>query len=315
MILVMNKKHGVGCSLLTYSLGRLFNLPIYVDKGSFMLDEKHYAKFPPVSKITASNKRGIFDIGANLETRYTKKFIQNAKLIIIPFEYGYESMISTIQTLKYIEFVSNRKISTVLILNRLDKKDDDRDFNYTRHMKERFTEEGINFSNIFDSEDTGNLYLTYLRNSYSLQSNLEYGEYFLDKMYNKEYIYDYLNNLDGFRNGKLFDYRFFMYLADNIISSVNYKNEDIYIQDKDMVVFRNGYSKYVEKNYPNLSQTLNRELNEYLKKNKGVREEASVNRLVDGTYVGNKERKLIKDMAYIAYMIDVLYKNNNKVTN
>ena len=314
MILVMNKKHGVGCSVLAYNLGRLFDLPIYVNKDSFMLDEEYSANFEHVSMRTGAIKHGIYDIGANFE-KYNKKFIHNAKLIIIPFEYGFESMIETIKTLKYIEFASSRKIPTMLVLNRLDKEDKERDFNYTQSMKELFDENGIRFSNIFNKNDTGNLYLTYLRNSYGLQSNLESGEYFMDKMYDKKYISDALNNLDGFRKEKnMFDYRFFLHIASQIIEQVDYRNEEIYIPDKDMVMFRNSFvGRYVNKFYPNLERGLESDLDSYFEKNRGVAKSSSLNSLINKTYAHSKEKKLIKDMAYIGFLVDVLYENKKVV--
>ncbi|MCF6340111.1 MAG: hypothetical protein L3J10_05075 [Sulfurimonas sp.] len=293
--------------MLTYNLGRLFNLPIFVDKNNFMLDEEHKLLFPQVNKITASVKRGIFDIGANIETRYTKKFIHNAKLIIIPFEYGYESMTATIQTLKYIEYASSRKIPTLLILNRLDRTDQDRDFNYTSHMKEKFNEEGISFGNVFEQYNESNIYLTYLRNSYSIQSNLEYGEYFLDKMYNQNFISEELNNLSEFRTkAQEFEYKFFINIAQNIISRVDYENEEIYRQDKDMVVFRNNYSEYVNRHYEYLTNDLEDDLNKFFMRNKGVQNHISLSNLINGNYI-EKEKKLLKDMAYIGFLVDVLY--------
>ena len=254
------------------------------------------------------------DEGANFE-KYNKKFIHNAKLIIIPFEYGFESMIETIKTLKYIEFASSRKIPTMLVLNRLDKEDKERDFNYTQSMKELFNENGIRFSNIFNKNDTGNLYLTYLRNSYGLQSNLESGEYFMDKMYDKKYISDALNNLDGFRKEKnMFDYRFFLHIASQIIEQVDYRNEEIYIPDKDMVMFRNSFvGRYVNKFYPNLERGLESDLDSYFEKNRGVAKSSSLNSLINKTYAHSKEKKLIKDMAYIGFLVDVLYENKKVV--
>ena len=302
----MNKKHGTGCTLLTYNLCRLFNLPIFVDKDSFMLDDEHKLLFPQVSKITAGAKRGIFDIGSNFETRYAKKFINNAKLIIIPFEYGYECMVSTIQTLKYIEYATARRIPIVLVLNRLDRTDQDRDFNYTNHMKDKFREEGIDFGNIFN-HNQNNIYLTYLRNSYSVQSNLESGEYFLDKQYNHTYISDKLNYQSEFRTGvNFFEYRFFLNITKEIISEVDYRNEDIYEQDKDMVQFRNNYSEYISINYGDIHHSLNNDLHNFIMRNTNYDDRIYVEKLINRTYIA-KEKKLLKDMAYIGFLIDVIY--------
>jgi len=345
MILVMNKKHGVGCTLLTYNIGRLFNLPIYVDKSSFMLDNEHKYHFSQVKKITATPKHGIFDIGANFETRYAKKLIEKAKLIIIPFEYGYESMVATIQTLKYLEFVSNRKIPTMLILNRLDKQDFERDFNYTRSMIGTFVENGIQISHILDrydqyqervvlgrpregrnlsqeerdardrenallyAEGSGHIYLAYLRNSYSLQSNLQEGEYFLDKMYNHNYIENELHGFSSFRTNNDFEYRYFVFLANRIFEEVDYRNEEVYIQDKDMVLFRNMYGEYLSNRYPGLDTSIDYDIKESLEKHRPHNIHIDFRKLQDTEYSRNKEKKLIKDIAYIGFMVDVLYRD------
>ena len=306
MILVMNKKHGVGCSLLTYNLGRLFNLNIYVNKDSYMIDDEHSLLFPEVKKITSNMKNGIVDIGANIETAYSKKFIKQAKLIIVPFEFGYESIMKTISTLKYIEFTTNRKIPTILVLNRLDKQDSDRDFNYTSEMRDRFKEAGFRFKrNMLNQNDEGNFYLTYLRNSYEFQSSMGYGEYFLDKFFNPDYIETVFKNNDFRKKIKKFDYRFFVNISERIIHKVNYRNEEIYNQDKDMVVFRNNYEEYVRRNFSNLEENLHRDLDSYAT-NYSAR--IRLRDLIDDTYVRNKETKLIKDFAYISYLVDVLYK-------
>jgi len=304
MILVMNKKHGVGCSLLAYNLGKLFNLNIYVNKDNYMIDDEHSLLFPEVKKLTPNIKNGIIDIGANIETTYSRKFIKQAKLIVVPFEFGYESIMKTISTLKYIEYATNRKIPTILVLNRLDRQDSDRDFNYTREMRDRFEEAGFRFKrNIFSPEDEGNFYLTYLRNSYEFQSSMDSGEYFLDKFFNDTYIDKTFDNNNFRKKIKQFDYRFFVNIAKNIIHKVNYRNEDIYIQDKDMVVFRNNYEDYIRKHFYNLERNLVDDLYPYNKLEERIR----IDSLIDNSYVRNKETKLVKDFAYISYLVDSLY--------
>ena len=240
MILVMNKKHGVGCTTLAYNLGRLFEIPIYVDKESFMLNREHKDNFPYVSKITATKKDGILDIGADYKKAYVKKFINQAKVIVMPMEFGYESIIDTIETVKYIREIDNAsphsreedfETPIVLILNRLDKSDSERDFQYKEYLKSKFEDENNLFFN-------NNLVLTYLRNSYSIYSNLDNGKYFLNNfmtLEKKEDTEHYKKTIENF------EYEKFMYLVNKALSKTDYRDEDIYFQSKDMVEFRNNF--------------------------------------------------------------------------
>jgi len=292
MILVMNKKHGVGCTTLTYNLGRLFELPIYVDKDNFMIDSYHKELFPTVGKITASKKSGIFDIGADYKKAYVKKFINQSKVIVIPLEFGYESIIYTIDTIKYIREIDytrpnpqeiNPETPIVLVLNRLDKSDSDRDFQYKEYLKSKFEDEAELF---FDNK----LILTYLRNSYSIYSNLDNGKYFLDNFINEHKDF-YKKNIENF------EYDTFHYLVNKALSKTDYKNEDIYLQDKDMVEFRNIFND----SYPNYRYNYDEH---YLNKGRLSYEkfEDHCKSIVNHKKVSYDD-KLIKDMAFITHTI------------
>ncbi|WP_087438103.1 hypothetical protein [Sulfurospirillum diekertiae] len=375
----MNKKHGVGCTTLTYNLGRLFNIPIYVDKNHFMLDKDHKDLFPTVRKITASKENGILDIGADYNKPYVKKFISKAKVIVIPLDFGYETIIDTLATLKYLKDqqflnllqqvdaieelryikqekdtllneISQRKNNAlksspeneieikkyfsrecenieqrfmnrfvealeegqlnayitpiILILNKLDKQDSERDFSHKEDLKNRFQDEGYHFDNM-------NLILTYLRNSYGLYSNIDNGGYFFDKFltdqgqkdffegrisYHENIFKRYINNCANFssRYSQEFcqvyvkkhlsvgrSYQLFLIIAYSILQKVDYTDTNIYDQDKDIVIFREQFK------------------NEY----KYLSTYTLDNELFDKTYIYNKETKLIKDIAYIAYSI------------
>ena len=177
MILVMNKKNGVGCTILTYNLGRLFNIPIYVKPNSFMLDDEHQDYFQTVKKIAHNNTLGILDIGTDVEKKYVQKFLKDGivNIIVIPMDFGYETILKTRETAEYIREI-NDTIDIVFILNRLDKNDRERDFNYRNFLLEQFP----------DLTSTHNYHLTYLRNSYSLFSNMDIGEYLFEKCQSEE---------------------------------------------------------------------------------------------------------------------------------
>lgn len=241
MILVLNKKNGVGSSLISYNLSRLFNLPLFTTKNNFMRNINLRDDFPTVKLIPHSYKKGIYDVGShNLTKTLTHKLLLNTKLLIVPFELGYESTIKAIETVKYIQ---SRKpeIKVLLILNRLDKHDDDRDFNYTREAK-AMLEEHFTLGRSLEYYDS-NVYLTYLRNSYSLFSYSHRGDYFLDRMYKPNIAFQTLKEFLP----ATFDYWFFMYLASEFVCSDKYLDDTVYNQEKDIVMFRNSYENFISR--------------------------------------------------------------------
>ena len=72
-----------------------------------------------------------------------------------------------------------------------------------------------------------------------------------------------------------------------------------------MVVFRNYYDKYIDKQYEYLTNDLEDSLKIFFMKNKGV-QHINLDSLINGTYKSN-DKKLIKDIAYIGFLVDVLY--------
>jgi len=293
MILVMNKKHGVGCTTLTYNLGRLFELPIFVKEDSFMLDNEHKDFFENVSKITPTKKGGVFDIGADYKKAYVKKLLlEQAKVIVIPLEFGYESIISTIETIKYIKSIIDGKdgeyseqiqreyhTPIVLVLNRLDKQDSAKDFNYKRDLQGKFEDAHIDLNR-------GQITVTYLRNSYALYSNLEIGHYFTNRFLKEISIKDRKFNSEYIKN---FEYRKLLYFAFEELCKTDYKNEKIYIQDKDMVEFRNKFKDRYHR-YMRGNNKSHNEIENYCSRN------------ADNTEL-YQESKLIKDMAFICHTI------------
>lgn len=304
MILVMNKKNGVGCTTLTYNLGRLFGLPIYVKEDSFMFDSEHKDYFEDIGKITTSKREGIFDIGADYKKAYVKRFIKdNAKVAVVPLDFGYESIIDTIETVKYIQGV-NEELPIILILNRLDKQDSDKDFNYKEYLKLKFEDAGIYFY-----ED--NLVLTYLRNSYGLYSDFDIGNYFMDKFFSDKYALERDENRKYYSQKiEYFEYKQFLYFVNEVLAKVDYRNEGIYIQDKDMVEFRNNFKD----KYPDYEYYYDYLLkNNYHRDNKNSKDcnyipysYSDITRYCDkyrdktSIY---QEQKLIKDMAFISHVI------------
>ncbi|MEA2018515.1 MAG: hypothetical protein U9N59_08705 [Campylobacterota bacterium] len=274
MILVLNEKPGVGCTTLAYNLSRLLDKPLYVNNDSFLLkDERFYNISPKIQKITSSKTDGIFDVGSQVERPLVKKFIQNAELITVPMELGYESIVKTAETIRYIKFVKPN-VPIIVILNRLSSEDSDREFNYKFEAINRLNELDVELhKDTIDFPGDDKVILTYLRNSYLLFEGYEDGEYFLDKY--KRSNYDDVKNTK--RDKKDFDFRFLKYLASIEFNKTDYQDDEIYRQDKDMVMFRNDFK------------------NKY--------EDSTFNGFAYDKTTLEHNRKLIKDMAYILYAI------------
>lgn len=270
----MNKKPGVGCTTLAYNLSRLLDKPLYVNNDSFLLEDDRFSNSTPtIQKITASKTDGIYDIGTKIDQPLYQKFIKTCNLIIVPMELGYESIVKTAQTIRYIKAI-RLDAEIVIILNRLNSGDSDRDFNYKFEAISKLHELGVEvYQDTIDFPGNEKVILTYLRNAYLLFEGYENGEYFLDKF--KKTNYDEEKNKK--RSKKDFDFRFLKYLASIEFNKVDYKDDEVYRQDKDMVMFRNDFK----------------------------------NRYDDSTFLGfdydglalEQNRKLIKDMAYILYSI------------
>lgn len=265
MILVVNKKNGVGSSLIGYNLSRLYSLPLFTTATNFMLSRDYKKKFPTVKPTPKNYKKGIYDVGShNLTKTLTHKLLLNTKLVIVPFELGYESVIKAVETVKYIQ-TRKPNIKVLLILNRLDKHDDERDFNYTADVKQILRDNDIRIGQPADFYDD-NVYLTYLRNSYSLFSNTEQGECFLDKFYARNKALDLKRK--KFSSKFDYNYYFFMHLASEFVCSDIYLDDDIYDQNKDIVTFRVDYKRFITTKariyINNLSEKEKREFDEFL---------------------------------------------------
>ena len=296
MILVMNKKNGVGCTSLTYNLGRLFELPIYVKEDSFMISDDYKELFPTVSKITPSKKGGIFDIGSDYKKAYVKKLIIDyAKVIVIPMELGHESIIGTIETIKHIRAIDearpnpngfNLQTPIVLVLNKLDKQDSDKDFRHKEALLLKLEEAGFNYNGV-------RIVMTYLRHSYGVFADIENGQYFLDKFLKETMVEDKEINHKNIDN---FEYKKFLHFVFRSLSKTDYENDNIYIQDKDMVEFRNKFKK---RYYDKMCGVANcNDINSI--QWKGI--ENFCNKMIHKTNV-YQEDKLIKDLAFISHTI------------
>lgn len=230
MILVMNKKTGVGSTTISYNLSKLFDIPLYVYQSSYLFNNQDIGTYTDLRIIDNVKKRqlGVYDLGSRyksdtINNRRMSNLCKYADVAVIPFEMGFDSIDKTIETMTDIR-KWNRRLKIVLILNRLDNDDSIKDFlvknDFMEYFKEKLdtvypkpNQKLITFSFTgneahHDSnekspklprfENDNNIKLTYLRNSYALCGIPHYsydmgiGEYFLDLFkYNKK-LYKYI---------------------------------------------------------------------------------------------------------------------------
>ena len=333
MILIMNKAGGVGCTTIAYNISRLFYLPLWVSKGSFLLDETgfnetHFSRNIEINELKGKIDFGVLDIGSRYVSGYKndtmRKRCKNASVAVIPFELGYETILQTIETIRDVR-TWNKNLPIVLILNKLDRNDDEIDFRTKSRMMEIFRENASDLIEFigpthFDHkekrpilasfENTSKITLTYLRNSYGLSFGLEFGNYFLDNFKYKQKVIvnksddtnivedDENNFIENFEaqaqklgNPFEFEFKFFRYLFFLTIKDDDYGDENIYIQEKDMVNFR---------------QKAQRFLGEFSSNKLVFRDERFNKFKFDGRFF-TKNKKLLKDLGFVMCAITTTF--------
>lgn len=300
MIIIANKKAGVGCTTLAFSLSNLFKLNLYVHPDSFLLNNKYFLNSKDggkdhsyIKKINTIKEKGVFDIGTRIENKSSHQFIKNAKVAVIPVELGLESIEKAIETIKYIRGV-NYDIPIVVVLNRLIVKNlNDRDDIYKNALKDKFIKADLEFYENtigYTDEKSPRLILTYLRNSYGLFTNMDKRYYFLDNFKSEKVIQrkdrktgeitykEKTSERENYLKCDNFDFRFFKYLTSIELKKGDYQNDEIYRQDKDMVLFRTDFNNRYIEDYDLLDCPYD---SEFLR----------------------LEKHLIKDMSFVAYAV------------
>ncbi len=341
MILVLNRKCS-GCTTIAYNISKLFQLPLYVYESSYLYKNKDIKRNSDLRIIKTPKEKqlGVYDLGSNYKSgetnsRRMSSLCKYADVAVIPFEISNQSIDKTIETMTDIR-QKNPRLKIVLIANRLDNDDDTKDFLVKNAFMEDFKEklDGVypkkNQKLItFDNQNThhdiheknpilprfensDDIKLTYLRNSYALcgiapySYDLERGEYFLDLFkYNKKLYthtevdgkleqYDYDDKKESYEefcknhNIPEMDFRFFRYLFFLTIQDGKTENKDEYYQDKDFVRFRNN--------------ALLKLANKGINKTYHFKDEEFKDFNKDHTAY-NAYAKLIKDFAFIIYSI------------
>ena len=341
MILVLNRKCS-GCTTIAYNISKLFQLPLYIYESSYLYKNEEIKRMNDLRIIKTPKEKhlGVYDLGSNYKSGETNSrrfssLCKYADVAVIPFEISNQSIDKTIETMTDIR-QKNPRLKIVLIANRLDNDDDTKDFLVKNAFMEYFKDKldqvypkkkqkliTFDYQNTHHDmheknpklprfENSDNIKLTYLRNSYALcgippySYDLERGEYFLDLFkYNKKLYtyseiddnlvpYDYDDKKESYeefsKNHTIpeLDFKFFRYLFFLAIQDGKTQNENEYYQEKDFVTFRNRAltkltKKGINKTYPFIDDTF-KDFNK------------------DHTAY-NAYAKLIKDFAFIIYSI------------
>lgn len=181
IISVLNLKNGVGCSALTWNIAHTLDLDIYQHEQAmhmyFMEQRMESIKnddFPSnnISVYDINKKKfgsGIYDLGSNINYPYIRQILKKSEVIIVPIETGYEVLVKSIATIKYVQR-ANPKSRILIVFNKLDNSDTDREKNYSKYG------EDLILKHINDY----NIKFIYIRHSFAMYKRLEDGFYYLD---------------------------------------------------------------------------------------------------------------------------------------
>jgi hypothetical protein len=184
IVSILNLKNGVGCSCLAWNIAYTLELNLYQhDKAMHRTYNKkrketladEMESILPIAIETfpiVKNEfnKGVYDLGSDFNYAHIKKIIAKSEIIIVPTELGHETLIKTMATLSYV-LELNQEASIFLVINKLlPLATTDREKKYThivqeiieKHSKER----KIDFF--------------YMRHSFFLFRNLNFGFFFLD---------------------------------------------------------------------------------------------------------------------------------------
>ena len=110
---------------------------------------------------------------ADINYPFIAQLLRKGNIAVVPVETGYEVLIKSIATIKYIQ-KCNPECSIFIVFNKLDSSDSQRELKYSGYSEE-LIRENVNM---------GNIQFQYIRYSFALHRKLEEGFFFLDN-----YIY------------------------------------------------------------------------------------------------------------------------------
>jgi len=181
IISVLNLKNGVGCSALTWNIAHTLELNIYQHEQAmhkyFMEQREESINNGDLLNNNISiydiNKKkfgsGIYDLGSDINYPYIRQILKKSNAIIIPIETGYEVLIKSIATIKFVQR-ENPNSKIFIVFNKLDSSDTDREKNYSKYGEDL----------ILEHINNHNIKFIYIRHSFAMYKRLEDGFYYLD---------------------------------------------------------------------------------------------------------------------------------------
>ncbi len=180
VISIANLKNGVGCSALVWNIAHILELDIYQhDKAmhKFFLDERASRGISKSRNISVHSiredeiKSGVYDLGADINSKHAQQILSNSSVVIIPVEVGAESLIKTIETIQYVA-QHNKECDIFLVFNKLDNLDTKRE--------RKYTEQSVFKIQDLDEEIVNRIQFYYIRYAFSMFRNLDEGYCLLD---------------------------------------------------------------------------------------------------------------------------------------
>ena len=181
IISVLNLKNGVGCSALTWNIAHTLDLDIYQHEKAmhtYFMEQRKASiingdLFTNKISVNAIDKKkfgsGIYDLGSDINYPYVRQILKRSNAIVIPVETGYEVLIKSIATIKYVQS-ENPNSMILIVFNKLDSSDTKREKNYSKFGEDLILEH-VNKSNIM---------FLYMRNSFAMYKRIEEGFFYLD---------------------------------------------------------------------------------------------------------------------------------------
>lgn len=190
----------MGVSKIAWSLAPVLDLPLYYHDSAnhqYFMKQRDYkddkgnkGHTPFIDKeleVEPINKRklfeGVYDLGSEFNYAYISRIIENSGVIIIPVELGFENALFTVATIEHCRKL-NEEARIVLLFNKLNWNDPQREKKYIESMKE-FIIDKVNKSNEYEVFQDENIYICYMRFSFAMIRDENRGKYFLEHFFKK----------------------------------------------------------------------------------------------------------------------------------
>ncbi|WP_457744525.1 hypothetical protein [Sulfurimonas sp.] len=201
IISVLNLKSGVGCSTLVWNIAHILDLNIYQhDKAihNYFLKQREASiqngnLFCNKISVNNINKKkflkGVYDLGSDFNYKYVRQILKKSTVIIVPIEPGYEVLLKSIATIKFIQ-KHNQDSKIFIVFNRLDSSNTKREKKYSAYAEDLILEHIKN----------KNIMFLHIRQSLAIYKNLSEGFYFLDNYIKQDIEFKPITSFNLLRN-------------------------------------------------------------------------------------------------------------------